>query len=62
MTDPTHVEAWDETPRDLEASDHSRFRGDIPPASSDAVVVDLGNGLSSTTYVDAPPSPIPTRA
>ncbi|MBD8677556.1 hypothetical protein [Sphingomonas sp. CFBP 13720] len=52
MTTLTHVEAWAAIPRDLEADDFSRFRGELPP--DDAIETDLGGGLTQVTYVDTP--------
>lgn len=53
-TIPTGVECWNSYPRDLKINDRSRFRG-TTPADARATAertADLGNGLTSTTYVD----------
>ncbi|VWX46629.1 hypothetical protein [Novosphingobium sp. 9U] len=47
---PTHVTSWKSETDDLDGNDFSRFRGALPP--EDVVEVDLGNGLTQTTYVD----------
>lgn len=59
MTTPTHVEAWDSIPRDLDVYDRSRFRGDTPaPDRAEAErTVNLGNGMTQVTYIDSPPPP-----
>ncbi|WP_375292393.1 hypothetical protein [Sphingomonas melonis] len=56
MTTPTHVEAWDAIPRDLDTGDHSRHRGSMAEGdSADAQsAVYLGNGLAQIDYVDCP--------
>jgi hypothetical protein len=54
MTIPTNVAGWDAYPRDLTINDRSRMRGEAPAAARAAAerTTDLGNGLTSTTYVD----------
>jgi hypothetical protein len=50
LTPPTHVTSWTTDIDDVANHDHSRVRGCAQPEH--IVEVDLGNGLTQTTYVD----------
>lgn len=64
MPNDHRVECWDALPRDLKNNDRSRFRGETPAAVRAIAerTINLGDGLTATTYVDSVTPHVSTEA